>query len=60
MDITISSIIMWILVVFLIMGIIVTYFNLTGKQLINKYEGLAITSISLILSCVAGVLTSFY
>ena len=56
MKIEISDLIMWILVIIIVIGIILCYYNLNGKQYVNKYEGLILISIGLISSCIAGIL----
>jgi uncharacterized membrane protein YecN with MAPEG domain len=58
MKIEISDIIMWILVVVIIMGIVLCYYNLNNKKYINKYEGLIIISTGLISSCIAGIMSN--
>ena len=58
MKIEISDLIMWILVIVIIIGIILCYYNLNNKIYTNKYEGLIIISIGLISSCIAGIMSN--
>ena len=58
MKFEISDLIMWILVIVIIIGIILCYYNLNDKKYINKYEGLITISIGLISSCVAGIMSN--
>ena len=53
-----SNIIMWIIVIIMIVGLIMTFRNINDKECFNKYEGLILTTIGLILSCSAGVLSN--
>jgi len=55
MKLEISDLIMWILVIVIVIGIVLCYYNLNGGQYMNKYEGLAIISAGLISSCIAGI-----
>ena len=58
MKIEISDLIMWILVIVIIIGIVLCYYNLNDKKYMNKYEGLIVISIGLISSCIAGILSN--
>jgi len=58
MKIEISDLIMWILVIVIVIGIILCYYNLNNKQYINKYEGLILISIGLISSCIVGIMSN--
>lgn len=58
MKIEISDLIMWILVIIIVIGIILCYYNLNNKKYMNKYEGLIIISIGLISSCIAGIISN--
>jgi len=58
MEFEISNLIMWILVIVIIIGIALCYYNLNNKKYINKYEGLILISFGLISSCIAGILSN--
>ena len=53
-----SNTIMWIIVIIMIAGLIMTFRNLNDKKCINKYEGLILTIVGLILSCSVCVLSN--
>ena len=42
----------------MIVGLIMTFRNLNDKKCINKYEGLILTTVGLILSCSVCVLSN--
>ena len=58
MKFEVSDLIMWILVIVMIIGIVLCYYNLNDKKYINKYEGLILISIGLISSCIAGMISN--
>lgn len=58
MKFEVSDLIMWILVIVMIIGIVLSYYNLNNKKYINKYEGLILISIGLVSSCIAGMLSN--
>lgn len=53
-----SNAIMWVLVIVMIVGLIMTFRNLNDKKCVNKYEGLILTVVGLVSSCVAGMLSN--
>jgi uncharacterized membrane protein YecN with MAPEG domain len=52
-----NAIIMWILVIVIIVGYVLVYRNLNGRYFKTRYEGLIISIIGLVISCIVGVKT---
>jgi len=58
MEIEISNLVMWILVIVIIIGMVLCFKNINQEKYVTKYEGLMLIAAGLISSCIVGVMSN--
>ena len=57
-EIKASTVLMWVFTIFMLAGLIMTFYNLRGKCIYSKYDGLILTTIGTLASICTAVTTN--